>query len=41
MILAFGSGFEHPKIIDAILNFLLNAANEIYFGLRKKEDLFN
>lgn len=41
MTLAFGSGFEHPQIIDAILNFLPSAANGIYFDLRKKDNLFN
>jgi len=41
MFLAFGSGLEHPKIINAILNFLPSAANGIYFGLRRKDDLFN
>lgn len=41
MLLAFGSGLEHPKIVETILNFLPSVANGIYFGLRRKDDLFN
>lgn len=41
MLLAFGSGLEHPKIVETILNFLPSVANEIYFGLRRKDDLLN